>query len=148
MDSREMVYKLLPALEPEGRYPAGCPRNKTSKGLYECLCALAGDSQELKKAIDERLDSRRRELREQAKAGLVEDKSYSSDLLWYIELKSLSWEYERGDYDDSEEGAALRSLLAEACEYSKNNKSRGRPMFPEKLMRRYVELTFESWIKL
>ncbi len=146
MDKHEMVYKLLPALEPEGRYATGCPQNKTCKGLYECLCTLAGDSQELKKAIDERLDSRRRELREQAEAGLVEGKSYSGDFLWCVELKCLSRDYERGECDDSEEGAALRSLLAEACEYS--NKNGGRLVFPEELVRRYVELTFESWKKL
>ena len=145
MGNRERVEKLLPALEPVGRYAAGCPRNKTSKGFCEYLHFLAGDSQEIKRAIDERLDSRRRELRELAEAGLIEEKSYSSDMRWVVELSALAREYENGAFDDSEEGAALRNILAEVCACTKE---RSRFAIPEELVRRYVQLTFDSWKEL
>lgn len=145
MGNRERVEKLLPGLEPVGRYAAGCPRNKTSEGLCEYLYFLAGDSREIKKAIDERLDSRRRELRELAEAGLVEGKSYSNDPLWHVELSTLAREYESGGFDDSEEGAALRGILAEVCACDKD---KGHLIIPEELMRRYVQLTFDSWREL
>ena len=145
MGISERVDKLLPGLEPVGRYAAGCPWNKAHEGLREYLYSLAADSQEIRSAIDGRLESRGRELRELAEAGLVEGKSYSSDLLWHVELTSIARDYELGGFDDSEEGAALRGVLAEVCACGKG---KGFPSIPEELMRRYVQLTFDSWREL
>ncbi len=81
------------------------------------------------------------ELLDEARVGLDPDKCYSEDPRWVGDIELMLSEYLAGGLGDLADDAEMRSLLDELEGFYTGAEEGATP--PEKLVRRYVELTFE-----